>query len=539
MYGLICFIFLMINGYAACASGKSDSLLTVLDRIIKDKKSFASARERRLAELNAMLNNTENLESQYRVCDNLYGECKLYNANSALGIVGTKRAIAERLNNRGYVCSAEMNRAEILGVIGMYGEALRIVGAIDKRDLDSSGLSYYYHIHHSLYSLMSENSLAQKEKKDYDSLTARYKDSILQIVGPETAAYFLVKSSMMLRAGRHDEALNLMMQCFERYGGDEQLLGSLAYELSRIYAATGNAKEKKRFLALSAIADLKIGVREYIALRELAVLLYDEGEINRAYSYIRCSMEDASLCGARFRIMEISSSLPRITAAYDKKMKAERAKLLKFIVLVSILSFVLVISLIYIRRQYRKLSLAERSIKKMYEDMKLMNKNLEELNRKLSESNSVKEEYICSVFRLCSVYIDKLEKYRSNINRNMKLNRVDEVEKTTSSSLTTEELKEFFVYFDSIFLKLYPNFINEFNTLLNDGGQILPKTDNILTPELRVYALIRLGITDNGKIAKFLHYSPQTVYNYKLKVRNKLAISKDQFSAAIKNIGKL
>lgn len=529
----------MINGYAACASGKSDSLLTVLDRIIKDKKSFASARERRLAELNAMLNNTENLESQYRVCDNLYGECKLYNANSALGIVGTKRAIAERLNNRGYVCSAEMNRAEILGVIGMYGEALRIVGAIDKRDLDSSGLSYYYHIHHSLYSLMSENSLAQKEKKDYDSLTARYKDSILQIVGPETAAYFLVKSSMMLRAGRHDEALNLMMQCFERYGGDEQLLGSLAYELSRIYAATGNAKEKKRFLALSAIADLKIGVREYIALRELAVLLYDEGEINRAYSYIRCSMEDASLCGARFRIMEISSSLPRITAAYDKKMKAERAKLLKFIVLVSILSFVLVISLIYIRRQYRKLSLAERSIKKMYEDMKLMNKNLEELNRKLSESNSVKEEYICSVFRLCSVYIDKLEKYRSNINRNMKLNRVDEVEKTTSSSLTTEELKEFFVYFDSIFLKLYPNFINEFNTLLNDGGQILPKTDNILTPELRVYALIRLGITDNGKIAKFLHYSPQTVYNYKLKVRNKLAISKDQFSAAIKNIGKL
>lgn len=296
--------------------------------------------------------------------------------------------------------------------------------------------------------------------------------------------------------------------------------------MSEIYEKKGDHEKEKQYLAISATADLKKAVKSHIALRKLAILLYKEGDINRAYNYIKCSMEDATFCGARFRIMEISEILPIINAAYDKKVGQEKEKLFRYLILISALSFILVISLLFIWRQLKKLSSAKKSIKNMYEDMRLMNENLDELNKKLSESNHVKEEYIGSIFNLCSTYIDKMESYRINLNRNLVSSRMEEVRKMTGSTLIPDELKEFFGHFDAIFLNIYPNFIDEFNALLADKEKITPKAGDILTPELRVFALIRLGITDSSRIASFLHYSPQTVYNYKLKIRNKLLVSK-------------
>ena len=280
-------------------------------------------------------------------------------------------------------------------------------------------------------------------------------------------------------------------------------------------------------------------MKGYIALRKLAILLYKEGDLDRAYTYIKCSMEDAIFCRARFRTLEISQTLPIIVAAYDQKVKQEKEKLEKYLFLISILAVVLVISVICIYKQLKKLSLARKAINTMYEDVKRMNGDLNDLNKKLSESNLVKEEYIGSVFNLCSTYIDKMEAYRIDINRKLKSGQIAEAAKITSStSLVSDELKEFFRNFDAIFLNIYPNFVEEFNALLIENEKIVPKTGDILTPELRVFALVRLGITDSSKIASFLHYSPQTVYNYRLKVHNKLIVSKDEFAVAIQQIGK-
>lgn len=122
--------------------------------------------------------------------------------------------------------------------------------------------------------------------------------------------------------------------------------------------------------------------------------------------------------------------------------------------------------------------------------------------------------------------------------RKIKTGQLDDLYKTVnSSSFVANELKEFFYMFDSVFLKLYPKFIEQFNTLLQEDERICPKEGELLTPELRVFALIRLGITDSGKIANFLHYSAQTVYNYRLKVRNKSLLSKDEFMESVQQIG--
>ncbi|MFV0332201.1 MAG: DUF6377 domain-containing protein [Dysgonomonas sp.] len=531
-------IFLIINLLTVnCAS--LDSLLMALDNAIKERPQYAQKREFRIDSLKIRLNQSTDLELQYHIFQKLFKEYRNYNMDSALSVSYKKYDIAKKIYNQEYILISEMNTSEILGIMGMYKESLDIIDKIDKHKLDKKEWSYYYHLYHSIYSLLAENSLSQKEKDYYKNLISQYKDSLLQTNDPQTLGYHLVENGKLVELGKYNEALELMTRCYNENKNNESLLGTLSYGLSDVYEKLGDSEQQKKYLTISSIADLKRSVKSYIALRKLAVLLYQEGDVVRAYAYVKCAMEDAMFSRARFRTLEISETLPIIVAAYDKKAKQEKENLFKYLILISVLSCVLIVSIIYIYKQLKKLSHAKYSMKALNKDLRQMNEDLNELNKKLSESNLVKEEYIGSVFNLCSTYIDKLEGYRININRKLKTGQIDEALKTTNStSLVADELKEFFRNFDVMFLNIYPNFIEEFNNLLQEGERIYPKADDILPPELRVFALIRLGINDSSKIASFLHYSPQTVYNYKLKIRNKLAISKDEFALAIQQIGK-
>ncbi|MBK5720292.1 hypothetical protein JGH11_05365 [Dysgonomonas sp. Marseille-P4677] len=516
-----------------------DSLLNELDQTIKNRTQFNKIKELQIDSLKTKLTQNLNLENSYNIYHSLYKEYRNYNMDSALFMATKKYDIALGLENTQYQYTAKMNIAEILGIMGMYKEAFDIADEIDRNRLNKDQLPYIYHFYHSTYSLLFGNSLSQKEKKHYEHLVSLYKDSLLQVNDPQTVTYHLIKNGKLIELGRYKDALSIMTDRYRENQNNESIAGSLAYGLSEIYEKLGNIEEQKKYLTISAISDIRRAVKSYISLRKLAVILYKEGDLDRAYLYIKCSMEDATFCKARFRTLEISETLPIIVAAYDKKVTQEKDNLKKYLALISILSIVLIISLIYIYKQLRKLSQARKRIKDMYEKVKHMNTHLNELNKKLSESNLVKEEYIGYVFHLCSSYIDKMETYRININRKLKAGKIDEALKTTNSgSLVSDELKEFFRNFDVIFLNLYPNFVEEFNALFRDDEHIIPKSEDILTPELRVFALIRLGINDSSKIANFLHYSPQTVYNYKLKVHNKLAVSKEDFASLIQKIGK-
>lgn len=531
---LLFFLILPVFG----AKNQMDSLLNELDLTIKNRTRFNRIKELRIDSLKTKLDKNTDSEDSYKIYHRLYREYRNYNMDSALYMATMKYDIAQAVGNKQYQYTANMNISEILGIMGMYKEAFNIADEIDKKELDKDQLPYYYHLYHSTYSLLYENSLSQKEKSYYGDLVSLYKDSLLQVNDPQSIGYLLVENGKLVELGQYDKALALMTTCYKENKDNASIVGSLAYGLSDIYEKLGNTEQQKKYLAISAISDLRRAVKSYISLRKLAVILYKEGDLGRAYSYIKCSMEDATFSKARFRTLEISETLPIIVAAYDKKVTQEKESLKKYLLLISLLSAILLVSIIYIYKQLKKLSQARKRIKDMYEEVKQMNTYLSELNKKLSESNLVKEEYIGYVFNLCSSYIDKMEAYRININRKLKTGKTEEALRTTGSTLVSDELKEFFHNFDLIFLNLYPNFVEEFNALLKSEEHIIPKSNDILTPELRVFALIRLGINDSSKIASFLHYSPQTVYNYKLKVHNKLAISKEEFATLIQQIGK-
>lgn len=524
-------IFISFSGLTIANNLQTDSLLKVLDRTIKERPLLKKKKEQKIDSLKLPLSKVSNLDQRYNIYTTIFEEYSRYNLDSALQVAYKKQEIANLLNSEKYMHIADMNISEILGRMGMYKESLDILNSIHSPILDEESKAYYYHLYHSLYALLEENSVSQNEKTYYQNIVLRYKDSLILTLHPTDITHATMRKGKFLSEGKYDEALQILDSCIASHQHDESMKGILNYELSDIYEKKGSTELQKEYLIRASINDLQRVVRSYIALRKLAVLLYQEGDIERANTYMRCAMTDAIACRARFRTLEISETLPIIAAAYDKQEGHAKDRLVVSLIFISILSIILGISIVYIWKQLKKLSVARRKLDEMYKEVKKMNNELNNFNIQLTESNLVKEEYIGTVFNMCSTYIDKMEAYRINVNRKLKTGQTEEAIKLTSSTnLIPNELKEFFQLFDAVFMNLFPNFIDEFNALLMDGEKIYPKNEDILAPELRVFALMRLGITDSSKIANFLHYSPQTIYNYKLKVKNKLAVSKEEFS---------
>lgn len=533
------FVFLFIFSVPLLLLAQTDSLLQLLDASIKKRPQFARIKEWHLDSLKDLISRNTSPEQTYNLYNQLFTEYKHYNLDAALEAAKRKTAIAGQLGNRQYQYESRMNTAEIMGKMGMYKKTFDIIDSIRKGDLDPQQWRYYFHLYHSICSLLLQNALSQEEKLYYKDLIKGYKDSLLQVTDPQSLDYQLIQNGKLLEARQYNEALTLMTRCYHTPGRKEAERGAIAYGLSDVYEGMGNSEQQKKYLAIAAIADIQGAVKSYIALRKLAVLLYQEGDLERAYTYIRCCMEDAAFCKARFRMIEISEALPIIVASYDKKMKEEKESLFKYLLLISALTLVLTLCILLIYNQLKKISAAKQLIRNTNEELTVINEALKELNKKLSESDQVKETYIGYVFNLCSSYINKLENYRLTLHKKLKARQTEEaLQITGSASLVTNELKEFFQNFDAVFLNIYPNFVDAFNALLKKEEQIIPKAGDILTPELRVFALMRLGVTDSSKIAGFLHYSPQTVYNYKLKIKNKLAVSKEEFAARMQQIGK-
>lgn len=184
---------------------------------------------------------------------------------------------------------------------------------------------------------------------------------------------------------------------------------------------------------------------------------------------------------------------------------------------------------------------------KMKEDLYISNNKLVLLNNELNESNDylfeanhIKEQYIIHFLDLCSDYITKMEDYRISLNRLALNNQMDKLlKRLRSGTQIVDEIENLYKNFDSVFLSLYPTFVSEFNNLLAKEEQIVPKQNELLNRELRIFALLRLGISDTAKIASFLRCSISTVYNYRTRIRNKAIVPRDEFENYVMKIGEM
>lgn len=543
---ILIFVTIVLSGLLYAKDNKStDALLREIDGIIKNHQTYGSEKEARIANLKKLLAEATSDEQRYGFCGRLFDEYRAYNLDSSFVYAQRKEELAHRMDKLDYLDDAAMNMAEVMGTTGMYKEALELLGQIDKKTLPDYLCGYYYHLYRTIYGLMGDYAVTEKAKKEYYRMTDLYRDSLLQVNASDSLGHVLVMADKCIVHAQYDEAIRMLMEYYNKPSLDDHSEAMLTYTLSEGYRLKGDKQGQKHYLALSAIADLKSAVKEYVSLRKLASLVYDEGDIDRAYNYLKCSLEDATLCNARLRTLEISQVFPIIDQVYQLKTKRQQQEMKVSLICISLLSVFLLVAIFFVYKQMKKVAAARREVvatntllQELNEELHDSNSQLKEMNHTLSEANYIKEEYIGRYMDQCSTYLDKMDLYRRSLNKIAAAGRVEELYKAIKSSqFLDEELKEFYANFDMTFLQLFPNFVEEFNALLTEPMQ--PKPGELLNTELRIFALIRLGITDSTKIAQFLRYSVTTIYNYRTRVRNKALGERDEFETKVMQIGKV
>lgn len=547
---------------AAPYSEKIKELLVRLDSLIAQKNTFAMLKEAKIAQLHKLRKDVRTLEERYWLNKNPYDEYCVYNADSAMNYVAGNLDIVYKQNDKYRQMEWKIKKSFLLAATGLLKEAqdeLRGVsgGSLPKELLvDYYGQMLYLYSHFNQYTGSEMGTLHEH----YAQLERVYKDSLNMVLTPEDPLFLWYKGQVVQGTDSMYVFKERLQKGILNSAFDTRRDAMNAYVLACFYRESDEQENYLTYLIYSAMADVRISNKDIASLEELAGVLFSLGDIDHAYVYMSYCLQNALAYRNRVRVVGISAVQDTIHQIYQERNQRQEARLRMYLVLVSVLSLISLFAFLYIYKQMKRL---KQSRQQLNETNNRLNKHVEELskmhgqvaetnvqltslneqlrdtNNQLRESNYVKEEYIGYVFSICSNYISKLDEYRKNINRKLKANQLEDVKALTDThSMAQNELKEFYHNFDAIFLHIYPDFVSDFNALLHPDEQIVLKDGELLNTELRIYALVRLGITDSVKIAEFLHYSPQTVYNNRLKTRNKAIIPREEFAAVVRSLGR-
>lgn len=538
--------FLMTSIEVISGNALTDSLMNQLDHIISVRDIYIQQKLTRLTKLRQKAEDMRDDKSRFDALGELMNEYQSFNTDTAYVISVERENIAKTLGDPLLLMNAQLNRAEILSTVAMYKETVELMDSIKYELLPDYLRSYYFHIKRTVYGRLADYAAFLPERKRYEELTNMYRDSLLAVNEPSSLGYVIIKADQYNVKGQPKEAIKILAKFRRDNKLTEHVKAICAWTMAESYSLLGDTDNQKRELLLSSIADMKSAVREYISLRKLALLLYQEGDLARAYKFMSIAVDDATKCNARQRIVELNAHYPMINDIYVGKIQSQKKSLSWTIVIITVLTLILLILLLYTRKQMKKVAEARKTVQEAYEQLHDLNAELHESNQKLQEANrdiaeisELKEIYIGRYMEQCLEYIDKLDTYRKTISKLFVSGKSDELKKTLkSTTIIDDELKAFYDQFDKTFLSLFPSFVEDFNKLLLPEEEIVPKKEGCLNAELRIFALIRLGITDSDKIATFLRYSLTTIYNYRTKVRNKARRDRNLLEQEVIKIGR-
>ena len=523
---IFCFLAVVVWQSVALAAGTPSftALTSSLDEAIEAHRHYVAVREGRIARLKRQVLDTDTANiSFFRWNGEIYKEYKAYICDSAIHYLRVNLDWAERYGQRNAALETRLELAHLMASAGMYEEAAELLRQTDKASLPSHLLPDYYNACHKLYTELSFYTLDDSFKKHYQALATHYDDSLMQVLLPSSPLYLERRETREAAAGHPDEALSINDTRLAHAKPNTPEYALVTYQRSLLYRRLGNREEEKRYLALSALTDIRLSITDHASLWNLAELLYEEGDMEHAYRYIRFSWDETNRYNARSRSLQTAGILSLIDLTYQAMREKQNDRLRLYLWLISALIVLLVVAVGFIYRQMQRLSAARNK--------------LEHANEQLQLSNNIKEEYVGRFMNLCSVYINRLDTYRRMVNKKISAGQMEELLKMVRSREVLDAgLKELYDNFDTAFLHLFPDFVDEFNDLLQPEERIVLRKGELLNTELRIFALIRLGIDDSSQIAEFLRYSVNTIYNYRAKVKNKARISREDFEMRLMQI---
>jgi len=519
-------------------STKGENLYVKLDSIIDNRYRYIEQREGRIKNLKSQLLGSKTTYDKYVLNNKLFYEYQKYICDSAISYLNSALENAYTLKNPKLVTKTKLELIFLYASSGVFEESIDLLNTIKQEHLIGELKLQYYITLESLFGELKRLANDKRNVEKYEIKRKLYEDSILMAAPSSNERILKIREASYLSAKKYDKALKLNDYRMSITPNNDPKFSIIAFDRFLIEREMGNLDGEKKFLIQSAICDLKNAVRDNASLSSLANILHSEGEIERAYKYIKVVQEDAAFYHARLRFIQVSSVMPIIEESFRIKSEQQKTKIIASLIAISGLAVFLLLSLLFINKQKKKLTIAKDNLQQLNDKLMQLNEELRNLNHELSTVNHIKEEYIGQFLNICSVYIDKMDLMRKSVVKNISTGKVTEIQKIfNSNQLIEKEIEEFYQNFDEVFLHIFPNYVEEFNNLLIDNERIELKKGELLNVELRIFALIRLGINDSAKIAKLLRYSVNTIYNYRAKVKNKVKASRDEFESMILNIG--
>ncbi len=513
-----------------------DSIERELNKTLSRKTAYDSEKVGKLNQLKLRLKQAKTDSERYELQKALFHAYQSYQIDSAIRYVSANEQLANSLKNPKLQYESSIQLAGLYSYAGRFIEANDILKAIPRATLSADQLSNYFRTYSDFYSHYGQST----NFHEYFYHSGRYRDSLVTTLHQDSYEYRLSAATKNLFGNDEETAEKQLKELLTELDETNRERAVVAYLIGLIYKQRNDLDGQIYYFGLSALTDIKNSIRDNASLQSLALAYFEKDNIDMAYIFIQKAMEDAIFCNVRFRTVENSSFYPIINSAFQEKETQRKNELKTLLYIISVLSILLFVVFVIVYLQMKRLKVVRKDLKKVNEELFSLNEQLLGTNRDLQEANHLKEEYMAQFFEICSSYIDKLDSSRKGMLKKLSNKQYEEISKELKSpNFIKGELEDLYHNFDIIFLNLYPTFIQDFNKLLKEDERIVLKQDELLNSELRIFALIRLGISDSTKIARFLRYSLRTVYNYRVKVRNKVEGSKEDFEESIKSIGNL
>ena len=490
-------------------------MLKVLDKSLQNKASYTQQKQRQIDSLKIILRQSRDIRKKVGTAQSLCFEYSSFQKDSALAYAIHMNRFAQESNDKELLIEAKLDYSRILSSMGFFKEALAITNSMQQEQLSPKLKAEYFLGQVTIYNHQKAFASNEDDSQENDLIAQIYRDSLLQCKEVPSNVRAFITAPTLLFHKKYDDAIHILDSTYQSYTPYSRNAGIIAYSLASAYQGKNDHENTIK----------------YLSLKILAKLIFESGDIDRASKYMKNAMEDAILCNARINTIEASDMYLFIDKAFQEKEKHKFIIIRALLIALCIVCILLFILSVQLKKQKGKVEQANESLSyHLYE--------IQQMNSILADNNKIKEEYVGLYMEQYTSYISKIANFKK---RALKIAKSEDIKKVTSflhSSLNTEEdLAEFYNNFDKAILNLFPNFVEDFNALLLPENAIIPGPGKLLTPELRIFALIRLGITDSVKIAHFLQYSLSTIYNYRSKMRIKANGDRNEFEEKVARIG--
>ena len=532
----------VVLGAAACRPAPrpdraTQQLLLELDGYISASNMYVARKLDQMDALGKLARSTRDPLRRYELEMNVAREFFPFSFDSTQVYLKHCQELAQDvLGDQDLYNEASVQLGHLYAKAGSYLEASQLLyGGVDTTTFSSSLMAeYIWDLYDFSKDLAGNSGMVEKLSIPPDS---SFRPRLYQLLPKDSDRWRSVLRDDFMDRGNLASADSVNRLLLATVKPEDRNFAIFAFFQSEIENLRGNQPERMAWLIRSAECDIVNAVKDYASLTMVAqnILPLD---VDRSFRYLRMAQEDAVLYNAKLRPWQISRFLMEVESAYSVRQDRQNRMGVISSILLAVLVLVLSLITYFLVVRSRKLSRMQKALADSNVQLAAANEELSVLNRQISKADKVKDAYIMDFLQGLSEQVALIRSQDNRFRNLLKQGKSDQLFRELAISERSEKaLEDFYRKFDETFLALYPDFVEQFNALLKEDARIVPPAGR-LTTELRIFALIRLGVDDSKKIATMLDYSVSTIYNYKVSVKNAALGDRDKFEEQVKMIGK-